>query len=416
MARQINALVVHDETVSAALVAAHIAEDSGLELVAVLDTLAPSEEQLREFDADVLLVACRAGSDAVLRIVQGWRELRVGRPVVVLSHDTDQDFVKAAFAAGADDLVALAPGPYVPEQSRREIEFALRKVVTRNLATGDRASDAGTLIAVLGSKGGVGKTVTATNLGVALARRGRRTALVDLDLQFGDVALALALAPETTIFDLAVSGGSLDAEKLDDFMLRHSSGLRVLAAPTRPDQAGSVTAEMLSEIYALLRGEYDFVIVDTPPLFAPEVIATVDVASAVCMVGALDALSLKNTRLGLETLDLMGYPQEQVHVALNRAGNNVGISEEDAISILGRRPQVAIPSDRAIPSSINDGVPVVISARRSETARAFEALADQFVHTPAQDAASAGGAPKRRRSLLRSRKSSGAIQLAQVKP
>lgn len=416
MARQINALVIHDETVSAALVAAHIAEDSGLELVAVLDTLEPSEEQLRELDADVLLVACREGSDAVLRIVQGWRELRAGRPVVVLSHDTDQDFVKAAFAAGADDLVALAPGPYVPEQSRREIEFALRKVVTRNLAAGDRASDAGTLIAVLGSKGGVGKTVTATNLGVALARRGRRTALVDLDLQFGDVALALALAPETTIFDLAVSGGSLDAEKLDDFMLRHASGLRVLAAPTRPDQAGSVTAEMLSEIYALLRGEYDFVIVDTPPLFAPEVIATVDVASAVCMVGALDALSLKNTRLGLETLDLMGYPQEQVHVALNRAGSNVGISEEDAISILGRRPQVAIPSDRAIPSSINDGVPVVISARRSDTAKAFEALADQFVHTPAEAAAPADGAPKRRRSLLRSRKSSGTIRLAQVKP
>lgn len=416
MARQINALVIHDETVSAALVAAHIAEDSGIELVAVLDTLAPSDEQLCEFDADVLLVACREGSDAVLRIVQGWRELRVGRPVVVLSHDTDQGFVKAAFAAGADDLVALTPGPYVPEPSRREIEFALRKVVTRNLAVGDRASDAGTLIAVLGSKGGVGKTVTATNLGVALARRGRRTALVDLDLQFGDVALALALAPETTIFDLAVSGGSLDAEKLDDFMLRHSSGLRVLAAPTRPDQASAVSSEMLSEIYVLLRAEYDFVIVDTPPLFAPEVIATVDVSSAVCMVGALDALSLKNTRLGLETLDLMGYPQERVQVALNRAGSNVGISEEDAVSILGRRPQVAIPSDRAVPTSINDGVPVVISARRSETARAFEALADQFVHTPAETAEPAGGAPRRRRLLRRSRKSSGSIRLAQVKP
>jgi pilus assembly protein CpaE len=416
MARQIAALVAHDEAVPETLIAAHIPDGAGIELVAMSDSLTLDADAVRRADVDLLIVACREHSEEALMLVQWWHEVHPGRPVVMLSHDTDHSFVQRAFAVGADDLIVLNPGPYVPEQTRREVEFAIRKAVARNVVGGERAPDAGTLIGVLGPKGGTGKTVTATNLASALARRGRRTVLVDLDLQFGDVALAMGIAPEVTIFDLAVSGGSLDSEKLDDFLLRHPSGLRVLAAPVRPDQATSVTREFILAVYELLRREYDFIVVDTPPAFSSEVVATIDSSTVVCMVGMLDALSLKNARLGLETLDLMNYAQDKVRIVLNRANTAVGISEADAVMILGRTPDVLVPSDRNVATSLNDGAPVVLSQRRSDVAKAFESLADLFTITP-ETALFPDRKPRRvrRRGRRRARAASAAeIELSQV--
>jgi pilus assembly protein CpaE len=379
MARRITAAVVHDETAAIRLIGEHIPDDAGIDVAEIFGTFDLNADAILRLDVDLLLVACREGSGGALDLLQLWNTVRSRTPVVIMSHGSDHEFVQAAFAAGADDFLVLHPGPYIPEQISRDVEFAIRKAVTRNRTANDRGNEDGQLICVLGSKGGVGKTVAASNLGAALATRGKRTVLIDLDLQFGDVALALGLAPETTLFDLAVSGGSLDADKLDDFMLRHPSGLRVLAAPARPDQAVSVTAQMLSTVYSLLRHEYDFVVVDTPPAFTSEVIATVDVASWICMVAMFDALSLKNTRLGLDTLELMGHPADRVRVVLNRAGTNVGISDSDAVQILGRTPDVLVPSDREIPVSINDGVPITLSGSRSMAALAINSLAEMFV-------------------------------------
>ncbi|MGC9221194.1 MAG: AAA family ATPase [Solirubrobacteraceae bacterium] len=390
MTRRLNAMLIHDETVSAEVVQAHVSEDSGIRLSPIFSSLSPQADAVRQADTDVLLVACREGAQDALALLEWWQTMPGSRPALLLTHGAQADFLEEAFKAGADDVVVLHPGPYVPEQNQRDLEFAIRKAVARNLGAHERSSESGTLITVLGSKGGVGKTLAATNIGASLASRGYRTALVDLDLQFGDVALALAVAPDTTIFDLAVSGGSLDAEKLDDFMLRHSSGLRVLAAPARPDHAASVTAGIISNVYTLLRQDYEYVVVDTPPSFTAEVITTIDVASWVCMVGMLDALSVKNTRLGLETLNLMNFPPDRVRMALNRANTNVGLSQKDAVALLGRVPDVLIPSDREVTRSINQGVPVVLSSPRSELGRALTALADLFVevpgaqHTPAE--------------------------------
>jgi pilus assembly protein CpaE len=401
MARRIAAIVAHDDSVSEALVSAHMPRDAGIQIVASLDRLALTTEDVRRADADVLIIACSEHSQDGLALAEWWHSIRAGRPVVVLAAGADESFIQHAFAAGADDLVVLSPGPDVPEQKRRDVEFAVRKAVARNYTGGERAPDSGTLIAVLGPKGGTGKTVTTANLAIALARRGRRTALVDLDLHFGDVALSLDLNPQLTSFDLAVSGGSIDAEKLDDFMLRHPSGLRVLAAPVKPDQAAAISPGLMLDIYALLRREYDFVIVDTPPAFTPEVIATVDNATAVCMVVMLDALSLKNTRLGLETLDLMGFSDDKVRVVLNRAGTSVGITEADAIEILGRGLDILVPSDRNVSRSLGEGIPLVVSQPKSEVAKAYEALADLFIAAPEE---SEEVESKPRRTLFRRRR------------
>jgi pilus assembly protein CpaE len=243
------------------------------------------------------------------------------------------------------------------------------------------------MICVLGPKGGTGKTLTSCNLAVSLADTGHSVAIVDLDLQFGDVGLSLGLPPDKTVFDLAKAGGSLDAEKLESYLAKHESGARVLMAPTRPDHAGVITTDFLRDVYAMLRSTSDYLIVDTPPGFTPEVISSIDSSSNVCMVGMLDSLSLKNTKLGLETLELMGYQPERIRLVLNRADSRVGITREDVAAIVGRAPDVLVPSDRDIPRSINEGVPIVHSKARSEAARAFRDLAASYhsVERPAKN-------------------------------
>jgi len=144
----------------------------------------------------------------------------------------------------------------------------------------------------------------------------------------------LGLRPDKTIYDLARSSGSLDSEKLDAYLMKHASGARILLAPTRPDQASVVTVDFLRDVFTTLRTMSDYVIVDTPPGFTPEVIAAIDTSSHVCMVGMLDALSLKNTKLGLETLELMAYNPERIALVLNRADTRVGITGEDVEAII----------------------------------------------------------------------------------
>jgi pilus assembly protein CpaE len=223
--------------------------------------------------------------------------------------------------------------------------------------------------------------------------------LVDLDLQFGDLALSLGLAPQATIADLAMTGGPLDLNKVEGYLAEHSSGMRILMAPTRPDQASKVHIDFLRDLYAVLRRSYEYVIIDTPPGFTPEVISTIDASTHVCMVGMLDALSLKNTKLGLETLELMGYDAHQVRLVLNRADSSVGITHNDVLSILGRPPDVLVPSHRDITRSVNDGNPMVIAHRRSEATKAFQALAKTYASAPA----SSESKPAKRSLLARSR-------------
>jgi pilus assembly protein CpaE len=210
---------------------------------------------------------------------------------------------------------------------------------------------------------------------VSLVAQGKSVVIVDLDLQFGDVGLAFGLRPEKTIYDLARSSGAMDAEKVRDYLAVHETGVHVLLAPIRPDQAGIVTVEFLRDIYQVLRSTYDYVIIDTPPGFTPEVIGAIDTASHLLVVGMLDALSLKNTKLGLETLGMMGHSGEHIRLVLNRADSHVGLNQEDVASIVGRKPDVMVPSNGSIARSVNQGMPISVADPRSAAAQAFGSLA-----------------------------------------
>jgi pilus assembly protein CpaE len=369
MSQVIRTLVAVDKEADRSMVQAALPTTAlEIQVVGIVDGLEESWATMQETATDLLVVACAGPSDRVLFMIDGAVKQQGDRPVVILLTGPANGFVRRAFEAGADDILTLPASP-------EDITFALQKAMARKqgaaVATGVATSP---MIVVLGPKGGTGKTVTTANLSVSLAARGHKVAVVDLDLQFGDIGLSLGLSPERTVYDLAKAGGSIDADKLDAYLATHSSGVRVLMAPTRPDHAGIIGTEFLREVYA---------VVDTPPGFTPEVIASIDSSSHVCIVGMLDSLSLKNTKLGLDTLGLMGYVNDRIRVVLNRADSRVGITQDDVFAVLGREPDVLVPSDREIPRSVNEGTPIVVGRERSEAASAFRQLAAFYDPTTA---------------------------------
>jgi pilus assembly protein CpaE len=361
-------------------------------LVSLADAHDHTAVELQEA-ADLVVVGCAEEREEALELIGNAARQRGDRPVVALYSGTPNGFLERAFEAGADDLITLP-------QSSSQLAFAFEKALARRRGSASTAADRGRLVTVLGPKGGTGKTLTSCNVAVALALGGASTVIVDLDLQFGDVGLALGLKPEHTIYDLVVSGGSLDGDKVDSFLAEHPSGARALLAPLRPDQAAAVKVSFLREVLEILRSRYDVVVVDTPPAFSPEVIAAVDNSSELCVVGMLDALSLKDTKIGLETLAQMGYASDELTLVLNRADTSVGISEQDVERLLGRRPDVLVPSDRAIPRAITAGQPIVVAEPKSNAAKAFTGLAQRYAESSSNGAAPVEAENGSRRRML----------------
>ena len=380
MSRPIRAILAVDDGIDPDELVALFGGDESLRLAQVVTRLDDAPRVLDETQADLLVIAAQGYSDRALFLVDRAVKADPDRPVLVLSKGSPNGFVRRVFEMGGEDILML---PQSPEQFRFTVQKALARRTSGAAAQG---AQLGRMIAVLGPKGGTGKTLTSANLAVALAQRGLRTAIVDLDLQFGDVGLCMGLPPDVTMYNLALAGGTIDPEKLDAYLVTHPSGARALLAPNRPDQAGTITVQMLQDVYGALRAESDFVIIDTPPGFTPEVIATIDASTDLVMVGMLDSLSLKNTKLGLETLDLMGYDRAKIRLVLNRAHSRVGISQSDVIAVLGREPDIFVPSDREIPRAVNEGVPIVLARPESESSAAFRDLADLYAGTSSSTA------------------------------
>lgn len=388
--RPIRTLVAVIEGLERLEVEQHLPDDPTFQLVGITQGIDETMRALRDAELDVLLVASRGPGDRALHMVDAAARAKPSLPVVVLSTNSPNGFLRRAFEAGAADVLVFP-------QTQDQIRFAMAKALARRSGLeASRQQQHGEVVCIVGPKGGSGKTLTATNLAVALAQLHYSVTLVDIDLQFGDVALTMGLRPEATIYDLAMAGGSLDHEVLDHYLVEHSSGVKALIAPSRPDQASAVTSDVIRDTYALLRQSNDFVIVDTPPGFTAEVIMSIDASTGLVMVGMLDSLSLKNTKLGLETLHLMGFEPDSIRLVLNRAHSRVGISVADVIAVLAREPDVYVPSDREISRAVNDGNPIVLARPESEATAAFRSLAHLFAAQPAPVGARAQSARRKR--------------------
>ncbi len=288
-------------------------------------------------------------------------------PIVLLASGESSALLEDALDADVADVLLL---PQLPEN----VVFAIRKA-SHNNRTGT-AEGEGRVLTVFSPKGGTGKTVMSSNLACAFAKHGgKKTLLLDLDLQFGDAAIMLGIEPDKTIYDLVVAPGELDPEKLAGYTTRHASGVDVLPAPIRPEDAELVTEAKLSRLLEVAKESYEMIVVDTSPFFHGPMLATLDRTDELLLLCGLDVPTIKNVRLSLQTLELLSFPTERIRVVLNRANTNVGMKRGEVEAALEQPVRFEIPSDRAVPLAVNRGNPAVVSDPKADFSRAVREMA-----------------------------------------
>jgi pilus assembly protein CpaE len=307
-------------------------------------------------------------------------------PLILLCSNGSPALLEEALEHDVADVLLLP-------QLTDNVVFSIHKAghVSKRLTGTQRRH--GRLVTVFSPKGGTGKTVTATNLGTSLAKHwGKRALLLDLDLQFGDAAIMLGVEPDKTIYDLVTAPGELDSEKLAGYTTRHASGLDILPAPLRPEDAELVTEAKLARLLEVARESYDVIVVDTSPFFHGPMLATLDRTDELLLVCGLDVPTLKNVRLSLQTLELLSFPPDRIKLVLNRANSKVGMKPKEVEGALERTIAFEIPSDRIVPLAVNRGNPAVLSDPKSEFSKAVRAMAKELV--------AAQAAAKQKKSFL----------------
>jgi pilus assembly protein CpaE len=317
-------------------------------------------------------------------------------PVILLASGDCSGLLEEALEDGVADVIPLP-------QLTENVVFAIRKACHQGRRAQHAEGGRGRVITVFSPKGGVGKTVVSTNLAATFAKgMGKRTLLLDLDLQFGDAAIMLGLQPDKTIYDLVVAPGELDSEKLAGYTIAHTCGVDVLPAPLQPEDAELVTEGKLARLLEVARGSYDAIVVDTSPFFHGPMLATLDRTDDLLLLCGLDVPTIKNVRLSLQTLELLSFPSERVGVLLNRANSNVGIQRAEVERALETKIRADLPSDRAVPLGVNRGKPVALADPGSDFSKAIRDLAKGLlVAAPSGKKGGSGG----KKSLLSRRRS-----------
>jgi pilus assembly protein CpaE len=342
-----------------------------LELLGWSEHVAGAAAALAGGHLQVVLHATRASSLPANELV-AIREL-TRAPIILVASGEASDLLEDALEADVADVLLLP-------QLTENVVFAIKKATHAGRRLAAAVGRNGKIVTVFSPKGGTGKTVVATNLATALAKyEGRRTLLLDLDLQFGDAAIMLGLEPDKTIFDLVVAPGELDSEKLAGYTVTHASGLDVLPAPLRPEDAELVTEAKLGRLLEVARASYDTIVVDTSPFFHGPMLATLDRTDELLLLASLDVPTLKNVRLSMHTLDLLSFPHNRVRVVLNRATDKVGLKQREVEGALEQKVRHELPLDRAVPLAVNRGTPVVLADTGCDFTRALRELAHSLV-------------------------------------
>jgi pilus assembly protein CpaE len=323
--------------------------------------------------------------------------------VVLVSEELSLALLQQALRAGVRDALALDTDD---TSLRQAIERVGESLVSSRTQPGSGPVELGRVIVTFSTKGGVGKSILATNLAVALASRSsKQVAIVDGDLQFGDVAVLLGIPPTHTTTDAAAAIDQADVSLMDSFLATHpATGLRVLPAPVEPSAADSISPEQMLGIIRMLRTMCAFVVVDMPPHFDDVVLALLEEADDVFLVASMDIPSIKNLKVGIQTLGLLSLAGPKLRLVLNRANSKVNLDIADVERAIGLTVQFRIPSDVAVPQAVNRGVPAILDKPRSPASLALSEIASSFLGAEAEETESPADQEPRRRSWRRTDK------------
>jgi pilus assembly protein CpaE len=341
--------------------------------IASLDEL----EHLPETDGSVgrvLILGPGLDVSDALRYAEKVEREALGTATLLVLDELDASRMREALRSGVDDVltVSATEDEWSEAIARSRARSAAERTVRGNDTPG---GPRGRIVTVFSTKGGCGRSLVASNLAILAAQvEEQRVALVDLDLQSGDLAVMLQLVPALSIYDAAQSASRLDSDAVEGYLTPHPTGVSLLAAPSEPSLADQVGAGAVSRLLELLREMFTLVVVDTASAFTEQVLAALDASDQVVLVGSMDVPSIKNLRMAVATLNQLGHPREHLRIVLNRADSKVGLRVSEVERSLGTSVDVRIPSSRDVPLSINQGTPLAGGRRRSTVVNAIEKL------------------------------------------
>lgn len=298
---------------------------------------------------------------------------------VVLVTESEEEVALPAMRAGIRDL--LRPGSDVAT-IRSLLERASLAAAGRRRGLGSSVEGLprrGRIISVMSPKGGVGKTTITTNLAVGLGKEAPMgVVVVDLDLQFGDVATALMLEPERTLADAVVGAAVQDSVVLKSYLTLHPSGIYALCAPLHPTDADQISGEQVGRLLSQLSNEFQYVVVDTAPGLGEHVLATLELATDAVWVCGMDIPSIRGLRTGFGILAELDLVPESRHVVLNLADRRTGLTLQDVEATIGCPVDVVLPRSRAVPFSTNKGVPLLQDGTRDPVTKGLRQFVERF--------------------------------------
>ena len=365
--------------------------ESDVDVVGVARTGKEAIQISQELNPDVVLMDINMPDMDGISATEAIRGKQPAVQVVILSVQSDQNYMRRAMLAGARDFLTKPP-------MGDELISAIRRA--GSMAQNERAKSAqvqpipamgnlmgsgfgvgaptGKIITIYSRKGGVGCTTIAVNLAITLNNDDTHTVLVDGNLQFGDVAVFVNEQGKNTIADLTPRAEELDPEIVEEVMLKHAtSGMHILAAPNRPEYAEKVSSSQFSKVLEYLCRLYAYVVVDTSAYLTDATLAAIDSSDLIVLVTTQDIPSIKNCRLFLDLLQTMGIERDRILFVMNRFDKRINITAERVAENLKQEVASVIPLDeQVVTKAVNRGVPFVLDQKNQQASRGIFSLAE----------------------------------------
>ena len=374
---QLRFVVVSRDEATRAAAKRHLGA-AGHRVIGETEDLKSGTRLVRGLAPDVAILELSEDATATFEVVRKLHEEVPSLGIILLSADASPQLILGGLRAGAQEFLTL---PLDLGELDRAVD-RLRKLLGQMSGNGKRR---GRLVAVYSAKGGAGASSVATNLALALAAHlDRKVALVDFNLQVGDLALMLDLKPDHS-FARAVEDGAVDEPKVDGIMARHRSGVRLLTVCDRPEDSDLVFRNHVPELFGILNNSFDWVVVDLGRHIDERSIELLDLADDVLMVSVLDVPTIRNTRRYIDLLERLEIPSHRVKLVVNRHQEGGRLSNRDLENTVGMPVFWALPNEyRSMSAAIDSGNPVVLDSPRSRLARSYRDLASALVEAAAE--------------------------------